>query len=342
MHPLYFGTDCSGADAPLVALKQVLAEYDGQELRYEFGSDIMPLCRSILRESTPAPRMIYEDLTTRDHSTAPRVHLYVAGFPCQPFSSVGTRRGLDDVRGTVFFGILEYLRSRTPAVFVLENVRGLLTHENGRTWATMLDALESVADYVVEYRCVSPHEVGSPQTRARLFIVGRCRRQLGELASRPMEWPVAQILPVGALDSLLLDNHELIDTEPSVFRELVPSARRSLEALLVQVTRKNTTLEDYAVYLGCAAGCERLGTRGVVPCLRLRCERIYLPGRGRYISSREALRLQGFPEDHPPVECSVRQRMRLAGNAISVPVMVEILRPLVQMLIPSVATLDLE
>jgi DNA-cytosine methyltransferase len=152
MFPLRFGTDCSGADAPLFALKKVLEDLhrDDQALRYEFGSDIVPLCRRILIAGTPAPEVVYEDLTTRDHAVTPRVHLYVAGFPCQSFSASGLRHGLDDVRGTVFFGVLEYLQSRRPTVFVLENVRGLLTHDRGRTWGIMLAALEAIDDYQIE------------------------------------------------------------------------------------------------------------------------------------------------------------------------------------------------
>jgi DNA (cytosine-5)-methyltransferase 1 len=347
MYPLRFGTDCSGADAPLFALKQVLeelkcnGEHDEHELVYEFGSDIILLCRRILMAGTPAPRVVYEDLTTRDHSKACRVHLYVAGFPCQSFSNLGLRKGLDDLRGNVFFGILEYLKCQRPAIFVLENVRGLLHHDGGKTWTTILAALESIGNYVIHHKCISPHEIGSPQTRARLFIVGKCQRQLGINANTPMQWPLSRPLHANALEDLLQDDDDVMATEPSVFRKLTPKMQSNLDMLAKNARHRTSDLSGHACYLGVSTGRERLGTYGVVPCLRLRCDGVYFPGRGRFITSREALRVQGFPDHHPPIKCSFSQRMRLAGNAISVPVMVEILRPLVKMLMPLLATIDI-
>ncbi|CAK9116165.1 unnamed protein product, partial [Durusdinium trenchii] len=71
----------------------------------------------------------YDDFMARDNATAPQVHIYVAGFPCQSFAAAGKQRGLDDARGTVFFGCADYIRAQRPRVFLLENVKGLLTND---------------------------------------------------------------------------------------------------------------------------------------------------------------------------------------------------------------------
>ena len=71
----------------------------------------------------------------RDNSTAPYVDMYIAGFHCQPFSTMGKRQGMDDDqgRGIVFFGILNYIQTKLPKIFILENVKGFSTIDKGRT-----------------------------------------------------------------------------------------------------------------------------------------------------------------------------------------------------------------
>ena len=86
MSVLAVGTDCSGLDAPIQALKLMNVKID-----HKFASDIDPKCRDTI-SANGAPGVMYEDMTARDNTTAPKVDLYVAGFSCQPFSSVETIR----------------------------------------------------------------------------------------------------------------------------------------------------------------------------------------------------------------------------------------------------------
>lgn len=93
------------------------------------------------------------------------------GFPCQPFSNAGKKRGISDARGTLFQVIVDVLKARRPAYFVLENVKRLLTMEAGYHFATILDALSSL-DYRIEWRLLNAVHFGLPQNRERVFICG--------------------------------------------------------------------------------------------------------------------------------------------------------------------------
>ena len=90
----------------------------------------------------------YNDLTSRDNSTAPAVDLYIAGFPCQPFSRSGKQEGFADAkgRGTIFFSILDYIEKQRPSVFVLENIKASTTLHRGSCLNTILADLRKAAD----------------------------------------------------------------------------------------------------------------------------------------------------------------------------------------------------
>ena len=95
----------------------------------------------------------------------------LAGFPCQPFSYAGNRKGFGDIRGTLFFEIERILKTHQPDAFLLENVRGLTTHDQGRTFHTILQHLKALG-YSVEYRILNALSYGVPQNRVRVYIFG--------------------------------------------------------------------------------------------------------------------------------------------------------------------------
>ena len=97
--------------------------------------------------------------------------LLVGGFPCQSFSLAGKRKGFDDTRGTLFFDIARILSIKKPKFLVLENVKGLLSHDNGKTLSRILTILSKL-EYQVEYRVLNSKDYGVPQNRERIFITG--------------------------------------------------------------------------------------------------------------------------------------------------------------------------
>ncbi len=104
-------------------------------------------------------------------SEIPSHQLLTGGFPCQPFSSAGKKKGTRDARGTLFQHIIDVLKTHRPKFFVLENVKRLLTMEQGEHFATILGALAEL-DYFVEWRLLNATRFGLPQNRERVFIVG--------------------------------------------------------------------------------------------------------------------------------------------------------------------------
>ena len=101
----------------------------------------------------------------------PDFDVLCGGFPCQPFSNIGQKGGLDDPRGTLIFQVVRILKDKQPRTFILENVKGLQTMDNGRILRAMLTELES-AGYVVKSSVLEAKDFGVPQIRKRLFIVG--------------------------------------------------------------------------------------------------------------------------------------------------------------------------
>lgn len=113
----------------------------------------------------------FGDITKIDAAALPDFDLFVGGFPCQAFSIAGKRRGFEDTRGTLFFDVARILAAKRPRLFLLENVKGLLSHDDGRTFKTIIAALVELG-YSVEWQVLNSKDFGVPQNRERVFIVG--------------------------------------------------------------------------------------------------------------------------------------------------------------------------
>ena len=132
----------------------------------------------------------YGECDTRDIRTVntkdiPDHDLLCAGFPCQSFSIAGKRLGFEDTRGTMFFEIARIIRDKRPRYFLLENVKGLLSHDEGKTFQTILGVLSDLG-YEYQWQVLNSKNFGVPQNRERVFIVGHLRE-----TSRP------EVLPIG-------------------------------------------------------------------------------------------------------------------------------------------------
>lgn len=132
--------------------------------------------------------------------SVPEHDLLTGGFPCQPFSSAGKKRGVRDPRGTLFQSIVEIIRRREPTYFVLENVKRLLSMEDGSHFATILDALANLG-YQVEWRLLNSMHFGLPQNRQRVLILGvHSRAQAEGVVQQPLLAPAWDLKLLSAED----------------------------------------------------------------------------------------------------------------------------------------------
>ena len=127
----------------------------------------------------------YGDITKIITSELPDFDLLVGGFPCQSFSIAGKRGGFKDTRGTLFFEIARIARDKKPAYLLLENVKGLLNHDKGNTFATIISTLDELG-YDCEWCVFNSKNFGVPQNRERVFIVGHLGGQ-----------PRRKVFPIG-------------------------------------------------------------------------------------------------------------------------------------------------
>ena len=121
------------------------------------------------------------DITQIDEKNVPNHDIICAGFPCQSFSKSGNRKGINDPRGTLFFDILRIAKHHQPKYLILENVRNLAGHDQGKTWQTIYKNLVDIGYSVKEEPIIfSPQYLGIPQNRERVFILCQ-RKDMGEV-----------------------------------------------------------------------------------------------------------------------------------------------------------------
>ena len=111
------------------------------------------------------------DITQIDAKDIPDFDILLGGFPCQPFSQAGLKKGFSDTRGTLFFEIERILKEKRPKAFLLENVKQLKGHDKGRTLKVILEHLDAL-NYYVNYEVLRAGDFGVPQNRERIYIVG--------------------------------------------------------------------------------------------------------------------------------------------------------------------------
>ncbi|MEH2299005.1 MAG: DNA cytosine methyltransferase [Nostoc sp.] len=137
-----------------------------------WANDINELCCKVYESNFGKDSIVLGDINEISILDIPSHDILTAGFPCQPFSPAGKKLGVRDiVRGTLFERIIEILDQKQPKYFFLENVKRLLTMENGYHFRLILNALSEL-DYFLEWRIISPLSFGIPQNRDRIFIFG--------------------------------------------------------------------------------------------------------------------------------------------------------------------------
>jgi len=131
------------------------------------------------------------DITKIDAKSIPNFDILCAGFPCQPFSVAGYKKGFEDTRGTLFFDIARIIEEKQPDAFILENVKGLFTHNNGQTLLRMKDVIKNLG-YSFYYKILKADDYGVPQNRQRLLMVGFRKKDI--LFEFPKPFPLKKTM----------------------------------------------------------------------------------------------------------------------------------------------------
>ena len=144
----------------------------------------------ISRKNYPNDTLVEGDIRAGDPSSIPEHDLICAGFPCQSFSIAGKRGGFEDTRGTLFFEIMRIAGAKRTPYLLLENVKGLLSHDEGDTFQTILRTLDELG-YNVQWQVLNSKDFGVPQNRERVFIIGHLRGK-----------PRPKVFPIGETDQV--------------------------------------------------------------------------------------------------------------------------------------------
>ncbi|MGB4812216.1 MAG: DNA (cytosine-5-)-methyltransferase [Methylophilaceae bacterium] len=239
--------------------------------------------------------MPFGDITAVNPASIPNHDMLLAGFPCQPFSIIGKRKGFDDIRGTLFFEIANILNVKKPQCFVLENVKQLMTHNQGKTLAKILETLAQLG-YKTYHKNLNALDYGLPQKRERTIIVGFINHDI------TFTWP-SKIVAVPLVNILEQDQH--IDPKHFASERI---AQKRLE--------KHTSSHSLAIWHENKSG--NISSYPYSCALRAGASYNYLLVNGkRRLTPREMLRLQGFP-DKFQIVCTDGQTRKQAGNAVPV------------------------
>jgi len=164
------GTDCSGIEAPIQALNNLMKKYD-ISYTHKFSSEIDPYAIKCIK-SNYEPDILYGDIQTRDLTTLPDIDVYVAGFSCQPYSIANKFKSPIDPRLNIYENCVDVIFHKKPACFILENVITLITLNNGSYFQDILTRLKYDDIYEIHWTKMNSKDYGIPQSRKRLYIIG--------------------------------------------------------------------------------------------------------------------------------------------------------------------------
>lgn len=242
----------------------------------------------------------YGDITKIPADFIPKHDILLAGFPCQAFSIMGKMQGFADTRGTMFFEIERILEHHHTPYILLENVKQLVGHDGGRTFKVILERLDKLG-YFVKWQVLNALDFGLPQKRERVIIVGFQHREDYEAFSFDIPhtpYNLADILePDEDVDPTLFASEHIIAKR----REKTDGKKIFYPSIWHENKAGNISVLDYSCALRTGASYNYLLVNGV-----------------RRPSSRELLRLQGFPEKYK-IAVSHQDIRRQTGNSVAVP-----------------------
>lgn len=296
----------------MMALKNL-----GVAVTHKFACDVDKNAKATIFANFP-PEVWYDDLMARDNRKAPPVSLYVAGFPCQPFSAGGKGQGFKDERGrgTIFFGVLQYITTQMPTTFVLENVKGLVTRNGGKYFKAVMAALEEIGKYNLYWQVLNTLEHGVPQNRERCYIVGIRKNVDDGTFAFPEKLAHVSV-------EEFLDPRKGRPSETDLPPKSSTTAHKNVKDEIKRLEKEgnNPLLRPYLIDCDSTAGWMTNRFDGIMCMTRRRPRGHWISNRGRYTNCNEMMRLQGMRPDNFVQAVSPYQLGCQIGNAMSVNVL---------------------
>src|SRR3989344_5252408 len=255
----------------------------------------------------------FGDITKIIADEVPDHEILTGGFPCQAFSIIGNGRGFADTRGTLFFDVERILRAKQPKAFLLENVKQLTTHDDGRTFKVILEHLENLG-YFVHYKVLNGLNFGVPQKRERIMIVGFKENY-------PFEFPTSNGGKSSTLSDIL-EPHNKVEKKYFLSDYIKKKLQRQLKEQGKQISYSPSVWHE-----------NKSGNIGIHPfscALRANGSYNYLVDDGlRRLTPREMFRLQGFPDSYKIIGNDSQARKQ-AGNAVVIPKIAAVARAMIE------------
>lgn len=252
------------------------------------------------------------DLTKIDCNNIPNFDIMIAGFPCQTFSILGKRKGFNDLRGQVIYSLMKILSEKKVKYFIMENVKGLVNHNSGKTIKTILDEFNKI-NYKVEWKVLDSQNYGVPQMRERVYFVGIQKKLIKN--KKKFTFPSEILLP-NIEDYLSYNKNTILSYDNITFQKYLNNKYNKNKFDIKKILE-----QDYLI-LDTRQSDLRLYNK---KCPTLRAGRhgiLYVKdGQLKKLSGYEALLLQGFPRKFAQTameEISESKILTQAGNAMTV------------------------
>lgn len=285
-----------------------------------FANDFEPKCADTYDRNFKIAKLTVEDISRISTDDIPDCDFVLGGFPCQAFSIAGYRQGFNDEkgRGNLFFDIARIIEAKQPTGFLLENVKNLRGHDNGRTFKVIQETLEKLG-YHIKAKVLNSMEYGNvPQNRERIYIVGFKDKEKTEAFEFPKPIKLTK-----AIRDILEDN---------VPEKYYYNGKSLYERLKDDVVDRNTVYQWRRQYV-------RANKSGVCPTLTANMGTgghnvpIICDDKGvRKLTPRECFRIQGFPDDYELPMITDSALYKQAGNSVSVPVISRIAEQIAKVL----------
>ena len=250
-----------------------------------------------------------------------KIDLFVGGSPCQSFSVMGKRGGLEEARGTLFYEYARLVEEIQPKVFIYENVTGMLNHDGGHTWEVISNIFDTLG-YVWKYWVLNAKDYGLPQNRRRIFVVG-FRKEFSTLFEKIMDPQKIKLAhDMSALLEMNVENKYYLPEKG--FKRVIDPNQKKHVALNGKIARCQVACQQYNWF-----GDMRFET--TIPERIETDDRIYKGeyngkrGIARCLTPRECLRLMGFADTFKIVVPDTHM-YRQVGNSIAVNVMMEVVK----------------